>query len=56
MSVQIARQAGTRVATTVTPGPKAELASSLGAELCNDYKREVVGARQVIGKTVLTIP
>jgi NADPH:quinone reductase-like Zn-dependent oxidoreductase len=31
MSVQIARMAGARVATTVTPGPKQELASSLGA-------------------------
>ena len=30
MSVQIARLAGARVATTVTPGPKAELAASLG--------------------------
>ena len=42
MSVQIARLAGARVATTVTPGPKAELASSLGAELCIDYRREDV--------------
>ena len=33
MSVQIARLAGARVATTVRPGPKARLASSLGAEL-----------------------
>jgi NADPH:quinone reductase len=33
MSVQIARLAGARVATTVTPGPKTELAASVGAEL-----------------------
>ncbi|WP_300609679.1 zinc-binding dehydrogenase [Trebonia sp.] len=45
MSVQIARLAGARVATTVTPGPKAELASSLGAELCIDYTRQDVGER-----------
>jgi NADPH:quinone reductase len=45
MSVQIARLAGARVATTVTPGPKAELAASLGAELCIDYTREDVGAK-----------
>jgi len=45
MSVQIARLAGARVATTVTPGPKTELASSLGAELCIDYAREDVGAK-----------
>jgi NADPH2:quinone reductase len=45
MSVQIARLAGARVATTVTPGRKAELASSLGAELCIDYTREDVGAK-----------
>jgi NADPH:quinone reductase-like Zn-dependent oxidoreductase len=31
LSVQIARLAGARVATTVRPGPKAELAASLGA-------------------------
>ena len=43
MSVQISRLAGARVATTVTPGPKADLASSLGAELCIDYSREDVG-------------
>ena len=43
MSVQIARLAGARVATTVTPGPKTELASSLGAELCIDYTHEDVG-------------
>jgi NADPH:quinone reductase len=45
MSVQIARLAGARVATTVKPGPKAQLASSLGAELCIDYTREDVGAK-----------
>jgi NADPH:quinone reductase len=45
MSVQIARLAGARVASTVTAGAKAELASSLGAELCIDYRREDVGAR-----------
>ena len=45
MSVQIARLAGARVATTVTPGAKTELASSLGAELCIDYPREDVGAK-----------
>jgi NADPH:quinone reductase len=42
MSVQIARLAGARVATTVSAGPKAELAASLGAELCIDYRRENV--------------
>jgi NADPH2:quinone reductase len=45
MAVQIARLAGARVATTVTPGRKAELASSIGAELCIDYRREDVGER-----------
>jgi NADPH:quinone reductase len=45
MSVQIARLAGTQVATTVTPGPKAELAASLGAQLCIDYTRQDVGAK-----------
>jgi NADPH2:quinone reductase len=45
MSVQIARLAGARVATTVRPGPKAQLASSLGAELCIDYRNENVGER-----------
>lgn len=45
MSVQIARLAGARVATTVTPGPKADLAASLGAELCIDYTREDVGEK-----------
>jgi len=44
MSVQIARLAGARVATTVSPGPKTELASALGAELCIDYTHEDVGA------------
>jgi len=44
MSVQIARLAGARVATTVTPGAKTDLASSLGAEICIDYLREDVGA------------
>jgi len=45
MSVQLARLAGARVATTVSPGPKTELARELGAELCIDYTREEVGAR-----------
>lgn len=45
MSVQIARLAGARVATTVTPGAKTELAASLGAELCIDYRHEDVGQR-----------
>ena len=45
MSVQIARLARARVATTVSPGPKTELVSSLGAELCIDYRHEDVGAR-----------
>ena len=45
LSVQIARLAGARVAATVSPGPKAELAAALGAELCIDYTREDVGAR-----------
>ena len=45
MSVQIARLAGARVATTVTPGPKTELAASLGAQLCIDYTREDVGEK-----------
>jgi len=43
MSVQIARLAGARVATTVSSGPKSELAASLGAELRIDYTREDVG-------------
>jgi NADPH:quinone reductase len=42
MSVQIARLAGARVAATVSPGAKADLAASLGAELCIDYTREDV--------------
>jgi len=45
MSVQIARLAGARVATTVRPGPKAQLATSLGAELCIDYTREDVAEK-----------
>jgi NADPH2:quinone reductase len=45
MSVQIARLAGARVATTVSPGPKTELAAALGAELCIDYTHENVGER-----------
>jgi NADPH2:quinone reductase len=45
MAVQIARLAGARVATTVSGGEKAALASSLGAELCIDYRREDVGER-----------
>jgi NADPH:quinone reductase len=45
MSVQIARLAGARVATTVSRGPKTELAKSLGAELCIDYTSEDVGAK-----------
>jgi NADPH:quinone reductase len=43
MSVQLARLAGARVATTVSPGAKTELAASLGAELCIDYTHEDVG-------------
>jgi NADPH:quinone reductase len=45
MSVQIARLAGARVASTVSAGPKTELAASLGAELCIDYQHEDVGER-----------
>ncbi len=45
MSLQIARLAGARVATTVTAGPKTALASSLGAQLCIDYTREDVGEK-----------
>jgi NADPH:quinone reductase len=45
MSVQIACLAGARVAATVTPGPKTELASSLGAQLCIDYRNEDVAAK-----------
>jgi NADPH:quinone reductase len=44
MSVQIARLAGARVATTVTPGAKTDLASALGAEICIDYLHADVGA------------
>lgn len=44
MSVQIARLAGARICTTVSAGPKTELASALGAELCIDYTSEDVGA------------
>jgi NADPH2:quinone reductase len=43
MSVQIARTAGARVATTVSAGAKAELAAKLGAERCIDYRGEDVG-------------
>jgi NADPH:quinone reductase len=45
MAVQVARLAGARVATTVSGGEKADLASSLGAELCIDYRREDVGEK-----------
>ena len=45
MAVQIAGLSGARVATTVTPGKKSEIASSLGAELCIDYRQEDVGER-----------
>ena len=45
MAIQIARLAGARVAATVTLGQKSELASSLGAELCIDYRQENVGER-----------
>jgi NADPH:quinone reductase len=45
MSVQIARLAGARVATTVSPGAKTELAAALGAELCIDYTSEDVGEK-----------
>src|SRR3984885_693061 len=44
MAVQVARLAGARVATTVTPGPKTDLATALGAELCIDYRRADVAA------------
>jgi NADPH2:quinone reductase len=43
MAVQIARLSGARVATTVSGSAKSELASSLGAQLCIDYRREDVG-------------
>jgi NADPH2:quinone reductase len=45
MSVQLARLAGARVASTVSPGRKTDLARDLGAELCIDYRHEDVGAR-----------
>jgi NADPH:quinone reductase len=45
MAVQIARLTGAHVATTVAAGQKTELASSLGAELCIDYRNEDVGQR-----------
>jgi NADPH:quinone reductase len=45
MAVQIARLLGARVATTVSGGAKTELASSLGAQLCIDYRREDVGEK-----------
>lgn len=45
MAVQIARLAGAHVATTVTAGRKSELASSLGAGLCIDYRSDDVGER-----------
>lgn len=45
MAVQIARLSGARVATTVSAGQKTELASSLGAELCINYRRDDVGER-----------
>lgn len=44
VAVQIARIAGARVAATVTPGPKADLAAALGAELCIDYRHADVAA------------
>jgi NADPH:quinone reductase len=45
VAVQIARLAGARVAATVTPGPKADLAAALGAELCIDYRHADVAAQ-----------
>ena len=45
MSVQIARIAGARVATTVSGEEKSALAASLGAELLIDYRREDVGEK-----------
>jgi NADPH2:quinone reductase len=45
MSVQIAKLAGARVATTVSPGAKTELAAALGADLCIDYTSEDVGEK-----------
>jgi NADPH2:quinone reductase len=43
VAVQLARLAGARVAATVSPGPRTELAASLGVERCIDYRREDVG-------------
>jgi len=43
MSLQIAQLVGARVATTVSSGKRTELASSLGAELCIDYRNQDVG-------------
>jgi NADPH:quinone reductase len=45
MSVQIARLAGARVATTVSGDEKSALAASLGAELLIDYRREDVSEK-----------
>lgn len=45
MSVQIARIAGARVATTVSGEEKSALAAALGAELLIDYCREDVGEK-----------
>jgi NADPH:quinone reductase len=45
MSLQIARLAGAHVATTVSGGEKTKLATSLGAQLCIDYRNEDVGER-----------
>ena len=45
MSVQIARLAGARVATTVSPGAKTALAAALGADLCIDYTHEDVAEK-----------
>jgi NADPH2:quinone reductase len=45
LAVQIAYLSGARVATTVSGAQKAQLASSLGADLCIDYRREDVGER-----------
>jgi NADPH2:quinone reductase len=43
MAVQIARSTGAHVVTTVSAGKKAEVAQSLGAELCIDYQHQDVG-------------
>jgi len=45
MSVQIARIAGARVATTVSGEEKSALATALGAELLIDYRREDVSEK-----------